>query len=340
MSAVQSLRFECAPPGDPQAQAEWLDGLTDRLIEAGALTVSVEDPHADQPDDERPLYGEPGMAKDMQAWPLCRVTVLLDAQVEATGWWTDWLVTLEAPYEVCRGCVMEAQPVEDCDWVSKTQGQFRPILLESSGRPIWVGPNWHEPPPRFLVDPALVLRIDPGMAFGTGGHATTQLCLQALQLLAEQHPLGRVLDYGCGSGILAIAAAKLGATSVGAIDIDPVSLSVAQANVERNGVSGRVQCALPGGPGEAAPFDLIVANILAQPLKLLAPLLWRLVRPGGGLILSGLLLRQQDELVQAYQHAAPDRPSLTALGHQEGWLCLGVWRDALSTQPSPLGDSP
>lgn len=337
MAAVQSLRFECAPPGDSQTQADWIDGLTDLLLEAGALTVSVEDPNADQPDHERPLFGEPGMPQDMQAWPLCRVTVLLDTQENAANWWAEWLSTLEEPYRVCQACAMESHQVEDCDWVSQSQRQFAPIVLEAVGRPLWVGPHWHEPPERFLTPPSLVLRIDPGMAFGTGGHATTQLCLQALQSLASQGPLGRVLDYGCGSGILAIAAARLGARQVTAIDIDPVSVTVAQGNVDRNGVTEQVRCALPDQHDDHEPFDLVVANILAQPLKLLAPLLWRLVRPGGGLILSGLLCRQQEELVSAYQQAAPARPLLAALGQQEGWLCLGAWPAHLPSPPQ-FGD--
>ncbi len=325
MSSVQSLRFECAPQGDAQAQADWIDGLTDALLEFGALTVSVEDPFADRPDEERPLFGEPGMPQDMQAWPLCRVTLLLDAALNAEEWWRQWLDQIPETYSECRSSVMEAQRVEDCDWVSQTQRQFEPILLERSGcRPIWVGPHWHEPPARLTQPHAVVLRIDPGMAFGTGGHATTQLCLQAIQAIDTVGPLGSVLDYGCGSGVLGIAAARLSATSVTAIDIDPIAVEVAQANAEHNQISVAMRCGLPDRlSGET--YDLVVANILAQPLKLLAPLLWGLVKPGGGLILSGLLVRQQDELTEAYALAAPDRPRLTALASQEGWLCLGVW---------------
>ncbi|MGA1693867.1 MAG: 50S ribosomal protein L11 methyltransferase [Burkholderiaceae bacterium] len=328
MSSVQSLRFECAPQGDPLAQADWIDGLTDSLLDFGALTVSVEDPFADRPDEERPLFGEPGMPQDMQAWPLCRVTLLLDGALDAQLWWSQWLDQIPEAYSECRSSAMEAQRVEDCDWVSQTQRQFEPILLERPGcRPIWVGPHWHEPPERLSQTDAVVLRIDPGMAFGTGGHATTQLCLQAIQAIDASGPLGAVLDYGCGSGVLGIAAARLSATSVTAIDIDPIAVEVARTNAQRNQIGIEMQCGLPdriSGATETT-YDLVVANILAQPLKLLAPLLWGLVKPGGGLILSGLLVRQQDELTEAYAQAAPDRPRLTALASQEGWLCLGVW---------------
>lgn len=305
-------------------QSDWLDGLTESLLEADALTVSVEDPQADQPDAERPIFGEPGMPQDMQAWPLCRVTVLIDADQDAQDWWHRWLAQAAEPYQVCHGCPMEVQQIADCDWVSLTQRQFEPILLETTGRPLWVGPHWHTPPPRFTPPRAVVIQIDPGMAFGTGGHATTQLCLRALQSIEQTQPLGRVLDYGCGSGILAIAAAKLGATAVWAVDIDPVSVEVAQANAARNGVGSAVACMPPQGL-TVEGFDVVVANILAQPLKLLAPLLWRLVRPGGALVLSGLLVRQADELTQAYAEAAPNRPRLTPLDQKDGWLCLGVW---------------
>lgn len=337
MTAVQSLRFECAPPGDPQAQASWIDGLTDSILQAGALSVSVEDPAADEVDREQPLYGEPGMPQEMQAWPLCRVTVLLGPEEPAQAWWARWSASLCEPFASCQGCPMETRRVEDCDWVGQSQQEFEPILLDSLSPPIWVGPHWHRPPARLLGGPLVILQIDPGMAFGTGGHATTQLCLQALQALAQRAALGSVLDYGCGSGILAIAAAKLGAHLVHAIDIDPVAVGVAQTNVERNGVQARVRCASPHEQLSSVQFDLVVANILAQPLKLLAPLLWSRVRPGGGLILSGLLTRQQDELIEAYRVCDLERPTLRVLGERAGWLCLGAW-PAQHTPPYPLGD--
>ncbi|CAM8658431.1 PrmA Ribosomal protein L11 methylase [Burkholderiales bacterium] len=338
MSAVQSLRFECAPKGDAQAQADWIDGLTDALLEFGALTVSVEDPFADRPEEERPLFGEPGMPQDMQAWPLCRVTLLIDAHLDPSTWWRDWLDQAPKAYSDCRGSAMEAQSVEDCDWVSQTQRQFEPILLERVGcRALWVGPNWHEPPERLQASDAVILRIDPGMAFGTGGHATTQLCLQAIQAIDATGPLGAVMDYGCGSGVLGIAAARLSASHVTAIDIDPVAVEVARANAMHNGLGEEILCGLPDRLSGQV-YDLVVANILAQPLKLLAPLLWGLVKPGGGLILSGLLVRQQDELTEAYAQAAPHRPRLKALASHEGWLCLGVWPDR-NPSPTFLGTS-
>jgi ribosomal protein L11 methyltransferase len=196
--------------------------------------------------------------------------------------------------------------VEEENWVALTQAQFDPIRI--SGR-LWIVPSWHAAP-----DPtAINLLLDPGMAFGTGSHPTTRLCLEWLE---RTQPEGKtLLDYGCGSGILAIAAAKLGATTVAGVDIDPQAVTAAQANAEKNGVVARFDVSTASLDKE---YDLVIANILANPLRVLAPALCGHVRPGGRLALSGILAEQAAELIDLY---APWIP-LAVADTQEGWVCL------------------
>jgi ribosomal protein L11 methyltransferase len=179
--------------------------------------------------------------------------------------------------------------VEDDDWVRRTQSQFPPLQV---GKRLWVGPTWHEPPASM----AAVVRLDPGLAFGTGSHPSTRLVLAFLE--AELRGGESVLDYGCGSGILAIAAAKLGAAQVDGVDVDPEALRTAAANAQANGVHLRL--ALPGEPLRAE-YDIVVANILAQPLIVLAPLLAARTARGGRIALSGILGAQAQEVADAYQ---------------------------------------
>jgi ribosomal protein L11 methyltransferase len=197
------------------------------------------------------------------------------------------------------------EELADEDWVRKTQAQFPPIEV---GARLWVGPSWHEPP----VGRAIV-RLDPGMAFGTGTHPTTRLMLGFL----VQHVAGgeSVLDYGCGSGILAIAAAKLGAARVDAVDLDPVAVETTAANARDNGVAIRaaVPDALP-----AAAYAMVVSNILAQPLILLAPLLAARCAPGGRLALAGILQTQAAEVIDAYKPWL----SLRVESLHDGWVLL------------------
>lgn len=280
---------------------------SDALLEAGALSVQADDADAESP-DEQPLYGEPGMAAAAaQVVPGWRRTVLA-ALIEETA---DPHALLDEAADLLgrpAPSIREIRSVADQDWVSLTQSQFEPIEI---GQRLVITPSWHEPADASR----LCIVLDPGLAFGTGSHPTTRLCLQWL----EQHlpPGASVIDYGCGSGILAIAAARLGAGQVTGVDIDPQALLATRDNASRNRVSVTVL-----GTDEPAPdrADVVVANILSSPLKLLAPMLTDLVRPGGWLVLSGVLERQVDEVSQAY---AP-RLSMAVAGTQDGWACLAA----------------
>ncbi|GAB3627214.1 ribosomal protein L11 methyltransferase [Pandoraea terrae] len=281
-----------------RAQAE---ALSDALLDLGALSVSVEDADADTP-DEQPMFGEPGLTPPDTAWQHSRVValvaddqdpaVLLAAAGNAIG-------LADAPSYTLRD-------VADQDWVRLTQSQFEPMQI---GERIWVVPSWHDAP-----DPdALVLELDPGLAFGTGSHPTTRLCMEWL----EKHvQAGKsLLDYGCGSGILAILAQKCGAQPVIGIDIDLQAVESARYNSERN--HAPVSYGLPADLHEGQ-FDIVVANILSNPLKLLASMLCGRVAPGGRLALSGVLERQADEVIAAY---APYM-KMSVWRAQDGWVCL------------------
>lgn len=286
---------------------EHAEALSDALMEAGALSVSVED--ADEGTDaERPLFGEPGMEPVEAAWEHSRVVALADAGADHAA------IVAEA----AQASGLDATPrfalrdVADQDWVRLTQSQFEPIHI---GKRIWVVPSWHDAP-----DPdALILELDPGLAFGTGSHPTTRLCMEWLE--ENVRPAASVLDYGCGSGILAMVASKLGAQPVVGVDIDPQAIEAARANSERNGCV--IEYMLPDqfGPGH---FDLVVANILSSPLKLLAPMLSGRVAAGGSLILSGILARQADEVAAAY---AP-HIKMSVWAEHEGWVLLAGSKSA------------
>lgn len=291
---MRELVFDC-----PEQLAE---SLSDALLDAGALSVSVEDADFGT-DAEQPLFGEPGLEPTTQAWQRNRVValmpdgedpaLLLAAAVEAAG-------VPDVP-------TWSLRDVPDADWVRLTQSQFEPIAVD--GR-IWIVPSWHEVP---ALEGAILIRLDPGLAFGTGSHPTTHLCLA---WLAENLQSGqRVLDYGCGSGILAIAARKLGAGQTVGIDIDPQAVQSASDNAQANGVE--VETGLPDAlPGWRA--EVVVANILSNPLKVLAPMLCDRVLPGGHLVLSGVLERQAEEVAAAY---AP-MIELSVWQARDGWVCL------------------
>ncbi len=277
------------------------EALSEALFDLGALSVSVEDADADTP-EEQPLFGEPGHEPTRLAWNRSRVVALLADDADPA------LLVAAAANEIKLSPIpaYTVREVEEQDWVRVTQSQFEPIHI---GEHIWVVPSWHDAP----EPDAVVLELDPGLAFGTGSHPTTRLCMEWL----EQHvqPGERTLDYGCGSGILAIVAKKLGAGETVGVDIDPNAVEASRYNAERNHVDATF--ALPDDAPEGT-FDLVVANILSNPLKLMAAMLCARVRPGGRLILSGVLERQAEEVAAAYASAIP----LTVWRARDGWVCL------------------
>ncbi len=264
-----------------------VESVTDALIdELGALSASVEDADADT-DAEQALFGEPGMPAPAGGWQRSRVIALFDDEKTATE-----SATLLLAQDWARGVAMVAmRPVADQDWVRLTQSQFAPVEISPA---FWIVPSWHEVP----AGAQRVIRLDPGLAFGTGTHPTTRMCLRWTASQAGQRSAAwcRVLDYGCGSGILAIGAALHGARSIDAVDIDPAAVESTRANAGAN------QVTLRAGLPELASgrYPLVFANILATPLKLLAPLLSGHVDRGGHLILAGILERHVDELRAAY----------------------------------------
>lgn len=289
-----------------EVQREQAETLSDALMEAGALSVSVED--ADEGTEaEKPLFGEPGMEPEEAAWERSRVIALIGADADAD-------VLLAA---ACNACGIDMKQLShttrtlaEQDWVRLTQSQFDPIHI---GKNIWVVPSWHEAPDAG----ALVLELDPGLAFGTGSHPTTRLCMEWL----EEHAAnaGSLLDYGCGSGILALVGKKSGVGKVAGVDIDPQAIESARYNSARNRCEVDYYLpeeftALPGYP----VFDIVVANILSSPLKLMAPMLCKRIAPNGSLVLSGVLARQAEEVAAAY---APFI-RLDIWGEREGWVAL------------------
>lgn len=280
--------------------------LSDALLECGALSVSVEDADSDT-DDEQPLFGEPGSEPNTQAWSRNRVIVLLadgtDPEQLLAAARLDLDSTSELPWHL--------RQVPDADWVRLTQSQFGPIAV---GTRILIVPSWHADQMPVVPEASrIAIQLDPGLAFGTGSHPTTHLCLE---WLADELPVGAsVLDYGCGSGILAIAAVLLGAGQVTGVDIDEQAVQATHDNAQANNVV--VQVMLPDDLPDGH-FDTVVANILSNPLKVLAPMLAGRVRSGGQLILSGVLERQVQEVAAAY---APWLP-LSVWQAREGWVCL------------------
>lgn len=290
------------------------DEISDRLIDLGALSVTVEDAHSNAV-SEQPIFGEPGMSLDIQAWPRSKVIVLLGDTTDPYGLW-ERFCSEDARF---AAAIVEVRELGDQDWVAETQRQFSPLTI---GSRLWVGPHWATPDAGLAAD-ALVVRLDPGMAFGTGSHATTQLCLEQLILAIDRRRQERlrVLDMGCGSGILAICCKKLGAVTVLAVDIDPIAVATTRENAIANQVEIATQDASQAITG---PFDLVVANILSQPLKVLAPALAGLVQPEGSLFLSGILARQADEILGVYRPMTQHLRPLEVLEERDGWVVIGT----------------
>lgn len=279
---------------------ESVEPVGDALEALDALSVSVEDADAQTP-AEQALFGEPGMPPPKEGWQRSLVVALFAEEAQARE-----AAQLLQPQDFFAGCrLVGIQAVPDQDWVRLTQSQFEPVQVTPS---FWIVPTWHEPPAAARE----VIRLDPGLAFGTGTHPTTRMCLR---WIATHPPRGqRVLDYGCGSGILAIGAAKFGAASVDAVDIDEAAVRSTEQNAAANGV--QLAAGLPDRA--SGRYDTVLANILATPLKVLAPLLCSHVAPGGHLVLAGILARQADELKSAYAPYA----QLRVTGEEDGWILM------------------
>ena len=287
-----------------------VESVSDAMVdELEALSVSVEDADAGT-DDEQALFGEPGLPAPREGWQRSTLTALFENELQATQAAT--LLKAQPWAEAAQ--VIGLREVEDQDWVRLTQSQFAPVEITPE---FWIVPSWHEAPPQARQ----VIRLDPGLAFGTGTHPTTRMCLR--WIAAHRQPWARVLDYGCGSGILAIGAALHGARQIDAVDIDVAAVESTRANAAANQVELH-----PGLPDQAqGHYPLVLANILATPLKLLAPLLCGHLPPGGRLVLAGILERQADELKAAY---APWL-TLTVSDAQEGWILMTGERGAAAS---------
>ena len=274
--------------------------LSDALDALEALSVSVEDADAQTP-AEQALFGEPGMPAPKDGWMRSRMVALFSDEAGARE--AARLLSVQDFFEGCQ--VVAVVAVVEQDWVRLTQSQFTPVDITPD---FWIVPTWHEPPAQAKQ----IIRLDPGLAFGTGTHPTTRMCLRWI----ATHPLNgqRVLDYGCGSGILAIGAAKFGAKDIDAVDIDTAAVESSLLNAQANHVT------LNTGLPDLAKgvYDTVLANILATPLKVLAPLLCAHVASKGSLVLAGILERQAQELQQAYAAYI----DLQVSDAQEGWILM------------------
>jgi len=285
------------------------EALSEALLDAGAVSVTIEDALAESA-HELAQYAEPDWNAPV-AWRRNRLEVLIAQDSDADA------ILRQASHAAGLAALpgQRVRRIDDTDWVQRCQAQFVPLLL---GERLWIVPSWHAAP---ADAGAVVVRLDPGLAFGTGSHPTTRLVLEWLvrSLAHDAERAPRVLDYGCGSGILAIAAGKLGASQVDAVDTDPQALIAARDNAQRNAVALRALLPddLPDGE-----YDMIVANILATPLIRLAPLFAARLRRAGRLALSGLLDNQADEVIAAYAPAFNARVA----AREDGWVLVEAIR--------------
>jgi len=287
------------------ASADYAEALSEALLAHGALSVDMLDADADTP-DEQAIFGEPGEPTS-SVWQHNLVNALFESDADVAG--------------VLRACCDELglavlpqhkiETLEENDWVRITQAQFDPIRISDR---LWIVPTWHEP-----TDPtAINIALDPGLAFGTGSHPTTRLCLRWLDGNIKGGE--SVLDYGCGSGILAIAAMKLGAGNAIGVDVDAQAVVASRDNASANQVLADFH--LPDGI-TLAQYDVVVANILTNPLRALAPLLAGAAKPGGRIVLSGILAEQAEEVMRIYAQWFDLTPAVL----EDGWCCLsGVKR--------------
>ena len=280
-----------------------IDELSDALEELDVLSVSVEDADA-ATDAEQALFGEPDMPPPKGGWQRSRVTALFNTETLARE--AAQLLGAQDFFAACS--LLGVVALADQDWVRLTQSQFAPVEITPE---FWIVPTWHEPPESAKQ----VIRLDPGLAFGTGTHPTTRMCLKWIAKQTDTaNQFKRVLDYGCGSGILAIGAAKYGAVDIDAVDIDPAAIESTLLNAEANHVTLKT-----GMPDKVSGhYQTVLANILATPLKVLAPLLCSRVEEGGSLVLAGILARQEEELKAAYAPYC----QLAVSDTEDGWILM------------------
>lgn len=297
--AWQSLTF--------RLPREHADVFGDVLMEHGAISVNVDDA-LEGTSDEKPIFGEPGA--DAGLWNECRLTTLFAPTVDVERIFNDAVKSLDIlPLR------FEINVLEDEDWVQKNRDQFQPINISDR---VWIVPTWHSAPKQNAIN----ISLDPGAAFGTGSHPTTRLCLKWLEANLRPTAQTTVLDYGTGSGILAIAAMKLGAAKAYGVDIDNLAVEAARYNAAQNNVS--VQFAGVETPLNVVA-DILLANILANPLRVLAPLLAAHTKPGGALVLAGILDPQADEIIGIYREWF----DLAVWKSEEGWACIAGRRNAV-----------
>ena len=285
----------------PESLAEQ---LSDALMDCGALSAAIEDAFAGT-ENEQPIFGEPDMPQQ-QMWQQSLIIVLFDEHADVAQ-----LVADAAVHIQIQTPEYSVETLEEQDWVRLTQSQFDPIKISDR---LWITPTWHDAPDAHAIN----LRLDPGLAFGTGSHPTTHLCLQWLD--SNLRGGESVLDYGCGSGILTIAALKLGAGSATGVDIDPQAIKASNDNAAQNEVQAAFY--LPDGLPQGQ-FDVVVANILANPLRMLGDMLAGRTHTGGRIVLSGILEEQIDEMSAIYAQWFDLAPAIV----NNGWACItGVKR--------------